>query len=119
MDVLDPFVRNDPPALVLRLGPHELGEPEDRREGRAQLVAHAGDEVALGLAGGKEPFGQARLLRVQILALGEDIGLGGEKSDQRAVLRAEERSMLSEQDKGGPARGRRQHRRERRPGSLR
>ena len=65
-----------------RIGDHHLGQPDDGIERRAQLVAHAGDELRLVLAG-------LRQLPVLILdfveqphVLDRDRGLVGEGLDQ-------------------------------------
>ena len=51
-DVLDPLAGNGQPPVDLLLGGHQRAEADDRCERGPQLVAHAGQKVALGGARG-------------------------------------------------------------------
>ena len=65
-------------AEARRVGDHHLGEPDDGVERRAQLVAHAGEELGLVLA----RFGELTALILDFVeqphVLDRDRGLVGE-----------------------------------------
>src|ERR671930_2021266 len=98
MDVLDPLRRHDAAVTVEPFAAHQLGEAEDRRERRPQLVAHARDEVALGEVRLGQGPAETYLLCVHPFALRERSSLGAEETEERPILRAEQGSMTREED---------------------
>ena len=98
MDVLDPLDRDRDRVADRRLVAHQVAEPEDRAERGPQLVAHAGEEVALRLArgadgvhGGGEACGKVLELQRDSPAFGEDRRLDaqrGQRSRDRGLRTA-------------------------------
>ena len=110
MDMLDPLDGHEPGIAVERLAPHELGEPQDGRERRPQLMTHVRDEVALCLARGDEALRQAGLFGVQLLSLCQCHRLCAEQIDQRSIFESEERSVTSKEHNRGSVGGQRDNR---------
>ena len=106
VDVLDPLGWHAPSIAVGRLGAHQVAEAKDRVEGRAQLVAHAGEEIALGLAratqrldGVAQARSESSRLGQRGLAVGQHRRLAAEKLDQGALVVAKEASVSMQQNR--------------------
>src|SRR5260370_5769937 len=75
----------------------QLGEAEDRVEGRAELVAHAREELALGVVGGGQLFGALfnlglELARQKSLVLHEaGVGDGARRARREALQQLDAR----------------------------
>ena len=105
VDVLDPLGWHAPSIAVGRLGAHQVAEAKDRVEGRAQLVAHAGQEIALGLAratqrldGVAQSRSERRRLGERGLAVGQHRSLASEELDKSALVVAKEASVSMQQN---------------------
>jgi hypothetical protein len=107
VDVLDPLHRHGETVVSHRLSAHEIAEPDDRAEGRAQLVAHAREEVALRLArraqrvdGRGELLGERLLLADHLSTVGEDGGPSRQGCQQLSVVGSEQAPVLRPDEQG-------------------
>ena len=105
VDVLHPFEGDTDVFAGVRLAAHQVAEADDRAEWRAQLVAHAREEVALGLAcraqrlhGVAQALAQGLLLTEHLAPLGQQGGLSGEGDQHVAVIRAEQAAEAIDED---------------------
>ena len=111
VDVLDPLVRNAALPSGEGFVAHQGREADDRAQGRPQLMAHAGQEVALRLAGLLQGLDRERqsLRKCGLFGdgpapLGENRGTCDQRAQHGVVVRGEQaRPRSQEQERTGLA----------------